>query len=643
MRLPSQWTQFNSGDLQGFLHETHNVHFDRAGAVTLSRKPDFFYTENEDSDFGRVQTILYFNDTYHFITDEEIFYGDIDGTNLTKTTGSVNLATSTDAAVVFGRMYVTGDSLADYWNGTSWNGTIGVALTSGKHHPLCNFESQVNDKLAIGNGNTVTLYDNGHNAGNTLTLPVEYEVISIRYRNQYLYVGTKHLNGGEARIFIWDGSGSAAQYGIGVGSSWIFSMTEYGQSVAFVTNAGQLRVVEGTSIRTLANFPIYYYPDRTWQGSSGVTVGGRVLNRGMVADGDRIYICVNGENEDDQINEMYGGLWCYDPSVGLYHKAGGPTQRHTGYTASDLTDDTLTLSASPDAETGDPIYITNNGNVTGIVSGQTYYIIKVAANQIKIAQTRRDAHVGTPIQLTGSHTSFSARLISLEAAAEVYPNGHGAVALPSPIEQPKEMWNGGVIYGVQSQNGADQGVAFLTLAQNVGGFTTQKLYGSTAITTWQKFITHLNNLYLDNEQLIVKIKTENKLGLPTIPQNITWTSDITFTTDDFTTWGVVSVGDEIFVMSGPGAGKSAHVSSVSAGASNYTVTIDEAIGASSGGGNVVADNFKKQMVITNSFAETGMPDIRPYGQKSAWIQIKVEMRGYEISIPFFDLDNEVYK
>lgn len=645
MRLPSNnsWTQTNAGKLFGFLNSTRGVHFDDKGSVTLSKHPVAYYRSTEDADFSYLLAVAYFNDTYNFLTDDEMFYGDFNANNLTEATNSNAFTTGSDMVVCYGRLYVSASTIVDWWNGSSWNGTIGVSLTASKHHPMCVFDSFPTYKLAIANVNTVTLYDSSHNAAtDVLTIPAEYEITTMRYRNGYLYVGTKNINGGNANVYIWNGSGTAAQYSADMGAHWAFSMTEYGDSVAAVTSAGQIRQVRGSSSYPIANFPIYHAEGKVWQGSSGLTLGGKVFNRGMQTDGDKIYICIDGTNEGEQAEGMYSGLWCFDPDVGLYHKAGISGDRAADITPIALSGNVIQFTATTTFETGDPIHATNVGSITGITSRETYYAIRVAFNQLSLAKTLRDAYAGVPIVLGGSLGSPQFRAVSIKNIGELYGARQGAVATVNPLEQPDRMWSGGVIYGGRTA-GNVYCLCVLSPMASVGSFTTQRIYSQNIKETWNKIYGFLNGLYLDNEKLVIKIKTENKLGLPISDrQSIAWTDTDTFTTTDLTVWGAVNEGDEVTIVTGTGAGRTAHIVSKTAGATFYTIVIDEDIGIASDSASVTVDNFKKIAVISNT---TPNKDISngTFTEKSPWIQVRVEMRGYEMNIPLLELVRETDK
>ena len=126
---------------------------------------------------------------------------------------------------------------------------------------------------------------------------------------------------------------------------------------------------------------------------------------------------------------------------------------------------------------------------------------------------------------------------------------------------------------------------------------------------------------------------------PTAPAgsiSITWTAANTFTTTDLTHWGAASVGDEVFVVSGGGSGKTAHISTITADATKYTVVLDESLFPTSGTATAIVDNFKKLQSITNATAEKEIGEVR-LGEKTPWVKIKVEMRGYDINIPLLDI------
>lgn len=647
MRIPSdnQWKQTNRGDIFGVLNATRNVNFDYDGYLTLSKRPIAYYSSADNADFGYLCAILYFNSTYYFVTEDSVFSGEFSGSALTERDGHVGLSLGTDAVVWNSRLYVSGNTAIDYTSdGSTWNGTIGVTLTSTKHHPLCVFESQ--NQLAVGNLNTVKTYNTSHSLIQTLTLPANYEVTSIRYRNSYLYIGTKEMNGGEAKLFIWDGAGSSAQYAISCGSNWIFSMCEYGESVAVVTNLGQLLILSGNELVELANFPIYSYPDKIWQTSNGFAIGGKVFNRGMVADGKLIYIVIDGSNAGDQVSEQISGLWCYDPAVGLYHKSLTNSDEKLALTESsiDTSADTITFNAALDAETGDPILITNVGSVTGLTNSETYYIIKESSTTIGFARTRYDALNDHKIDLGGSLGSFAATANPLESIGELYDVNQGAVAVASPLTLPETIWESGVIWGGRSNS--IYTVNTFSLSNNVGSFTTQKVYSENIKDAWNKLITFLSTLNFENEKVVVKYKTSERLSTPSQTISASWFDASHLQSTDTNSWNTIEVGDEITITSGTGCGYTAHVTEINQlGDLTWIMALDESIGVTSDTCTFTADNFKKINLSGSDSENSGDGFISSTidTTSSTWVQFRIELRGYEIRIPFLELANSVYK
>lgn len=639
MRIPSnnRWTQTNDGDIFGVLKKSIGVSFDEMGVVQVPGKPVAYYTENDDANFDLPISIQYFNSTYNVVTADNLFHGDFDGNALTEdATGDTNDAGG-DGIVVFGRLYISGTTKLQYWDGATYTDS-GVTYSSIDYRPLCEFESQSADKLAVAKDNVVTLYDSAHAAGNSLTLPANLKVTSMRYRNNFLYIGCRHIEGGEARVYLWDGSGSAFQYSVPTHSSWVFSMAEHQGSIVFVTERGELRLITGTSSQQIATFPVYHASGKQW--AADIDTYGKVLNRGMVSDGDRIFISVYGNTVTDLVEGMYSGLWTFDPQVGLYHRAGVTDDRvDTDASPSSISDDTITMDANHGGETGDPIFVLNAGSVTGITAARLYRCIKVNDTDFQFADNLYDAKNGVPVQLSGSIGALSIRFLENDTVGEIYGCEGGAVALLNSIEFPEEMWaHGGIIYGGNTDVGIGT-VMMIAPGRGWGSITTQKILASRVTEIWKKLHLILKNLVMAVEKVVVKIKTEEKVGLPLPPSSVTWSDTDTFTTGDLQNWGAVSVGDEVLILSGYGAGKTAHVSSISAGASEYTVNLDDTIGKSSETSTVEVDNFKKVNEVLATDPNPTYPDFLLPNEKAPWLQVKVEFQGFEPALYYMELEN----
>lgn len=125
------------------------------------------------------------------------------------------------------------------------------------------------------------------------------------------------------------------------------------------------------------------------------------------------------------------------------------------------------------------------------------------------------------------------------------------------------------------------------------------------------------------DKIIGKSRTGKKPNLPFIA-SITWTSTTTFTSAD-SNFQYASVGDEVMGVMGKGASSTAHISVISLNAGTYTITLEEAIGFSSGTAKVQVDNYQKmgQGVISSN---TANQDELTIGKTNANIQVKTEMR-----------------
>jgi hypothetical protein len=216
MKIPQEhkWSQTNEGDIFGTLHSSQGVTFDDYGKITLSKKSfNVFNSVIDDADFGYLVSLVYYNKSYIAVTEDEIFEGSLDVGGFTQVSSSPNVALNSDAIVYNSLLHVTTDTQLSTWNGSAWtNSRLPVALTTGLPHVMEVFESQPTYSLAIANGNRVQTYDTSYNANSTvLILPSYQQVTTMRYRNGYLYIGTKHLNGGEGSCvhMEWQRSGGA--------------------------------------------------------------------------------------------------------------------------------------------------------------------------------------------------------------------------------------------------------------------------------------------------------------------------------------------------------------------------------------------------------------------------------------------------
>ena len=648
MKLPKEhkWSQLNQGDIFSALHSTMAATFDSLGKAQFSKKTFAIFSSDTNSNFDYPLAINYYNGNYVVLTSDEIFEGSIDGDDFTEISGTPTLSTGSDALVIFGLYHVTTNNNLSSWDNSSWVNNL-ASLTGGVPHPMESFDSLSTYKLAIGNGNKVGLYDSSYNKSTSeLILPEEQQVTTVRYRNGYLYVGTKHLNGGDAKVYIWNGDGNAAQYEAPTGASWVFSMTDYGTTVAAVTSQGQIGEVLGGTFKEIAAFPVYYAPDKRWQGSGGY-VNGKVMNRGMATVGKRIYIVIEGEVDSGFMPEMRGGLWVFDPNIGLYHRA---TLSSTRFKKKAVTtsNNVFTVTEDHDLKDGDGVQFSAGSGITGITDGVIYYVKVTGADTFKLARSRHSLMNEEYMEVSGNSLSTNLIFVPNNDVGDQYFNGPGAVAKTVYNETPLKLWESEVIFGsrVQNINGTPGPYVLngFTPSLNVGQLEFQRLYGQSIQDAWDKLHSYLDGIDLDNEELIVKFRKDEKIETPLM--DAIWVNEnqirSVLASRVADPWEDISNGDEVVLIEGIGRGYSAHVTHIDVSAKTFTLTLDESIGEANTSLRFYATNYKK----TDSYNKQNKADgliKASIDASGSWGQIKIEHRGFESAIAINDIGAKTHE
>lgn len=641
MKIPpnGQWTQTNDGDIFGVLHETHNIYFDKKGEAKLSRKA-LALVDSGTSGFGEVLSIVYFDGDYHIVTDEKVFLGSLDLDNFSAVGSSPDLGSVSDGLVVFDRLYVSDTTALAYLN-TSGSWTTGIgSLTATYPHPLGVFDSLPTYKLAVGDGNTVKTYDSSGNLNpTTLTIPSNYLVTSLVYKNGYLYIGTKEINGREAAVFLWNGDGTAAQYKVDVGASWVYSMTPYRGLIALVTNEGEVLALNGASVQQLATFPVFHVQGARWE--AGNSTRGKVYNRGMIAIGDSLYINASGRVEVGSVPEMKSGVWCFDPGVGLYHYASPSTDLWTADSGITISSSVITTSTTHNLKTGDMVTFSAISGITGISAATPYYAIVESTTTLKISGSRQGAFDGTYITLSGTATSDTMNYAPNTDFGDIYQADSGAIAVCNYLDTPDPLFGTDILFGSEMKNNADAEkdvLCVLSSRYNEGSFTTQKLYTDNISQVWKSIYTFINGIVGDDEKIIVKYRDADSTSLPSTPVAITWSSSTVFTTTDPAVKSLLSEGHEVRFIQGRGQGRCAHVTAISTSVNTTEVTVDESYGSAGATGDVMFTNFKKIDTVTNARTQSAWSKSTA-DTKNNWIELRVEPRGFEPAVQIIDLTN----
>ena len=648
--IPSQKKKWKVGIDSSDIRRTRNMSFNENGIAKSAQQPIVLYTNTEDADLGFIKAIL--ND--YIVTSGNVFALNTGTGAMTEqtTTSMPDISgTASDAVYYLGELCVSSGLLSSTdtvggYNGSSWTSRV-TGLTNSTAHPLCVFKNR--NTLCIGNGNVIWQTAAGaysQDSSNTLTIPAEYTVTWMRWRNGYLYIGTRNTIGESARLFVWNGTGTSTGVGWSANCDWIYSGIEFQSSMVVLTSTGQLLRFNGGGFDELAHLPVYETTLSWSKNAVAYSTRGRCENRGMVAYGDVLYLNIDGMVQGDPdrqyLHDQPSGLWVYDPEVGLYHMAGYAYTKFNTLTITAVNSSILTVGTHL-CETGDQIRASSVGNITGLTTNRDYYVINVDSTHMSLALSAADAQEGRNITISGtpSGDTLAANRTNHGAVSTLTP---GAIGLITNTNTHSQFFGSDILFSGTAQDQTNTQVKTLMslgTGRNVSHMITEPIEAGGVKDAFQKIYTECKNLVLDTQSIVLKYRTRDKFGLPT-PHSYsssglaTWVDSSSFTINatvrDFKS---VAVGDEVEIIEGAGAGFTAHITTINNNTSTYTVTIDEVIPNIVAGytSEVVVDYWVKLGTIStttdtiiDSYAEL------PIGEKGSWVEFKVELRGRELSI-----------
>ncbi len=163
-------------------------------------------------------------------------------------------------------------------------------------------------------------------------------------------------------------------------------------------------------------------------------------------------------------------------------------------------------------------------------------------------------------------------------------------------------------------------------ANKVGAIITTQIHASSIQETWNKLWAKIKKFRDTNASLSIKIRSadDENVDLPFLG-SATWTNNTTFTSTD-TDFAVAAVGNEVEVLTGDGAGRTAHIKSIVKVSTTYTVVLDESMGSitATSGSLVRVQNWRKIGAFTSITKEY---EEFAANEDSTWVQLKVELRG----------------
>ena len=646
-----QWKQSTNSDLFGNISSTKNISFDQGGYLKLANSSRAIMNNTIDADFDKPAAIVKGSGNYFVPTWDSAF--DMDERILTAyptqhtTSGVPGTDTESDAIWSNSQLIVTQDTDVDYFSGSTWTDT-NIGLTASGQHPAVNFLSL--QAVAIADVYTVKLYNTPFSATptliTTLNLPSDFQITQMAYLNQNLYIGTQHINGGSGHLFVWNGSGSAAQQAYKVDSNVILSLCVHQGTIWLTTGSGELLRFTGGGFERMAAFPIFY-TDR----SMLVDISISMFKNTMKSNGDVLYILFTDEGNSLRLLNQPDGVWCYDKEVGLYHKYSVSNAllniQTIATTAVNTTTNEITV-ASPAPVTGTEVfYIDGSGTaIAGLTDATKYFTIKVDDTHVKLATTLANAQAGTAIDLTGTgnNTQTLNFFPNIDFGAFLAERTT-ALSVIEIVSNPK--WGTDVIWGGEvSRRTLSGDLAYMGTTtgyvENRGYFVTPKIFSNEITDTFNNIVLKYSPFTSETDKIIVKYRTEDdrrdEIDVSGTKWRATWTSSTTFTTTQ-TDMADAEVGDEVEFLNGAAGGMLAHITAISENAGTYTVTIDETYANYITGdlSTFVFRNWTKLATISSTgnayFSEQ-------LGVSGKFLQLKIELRGIGTRIEELKVDNK---
>ncbi len=637
---------------------TKGISLRAADRISIAKKPIVLFTNSDDSTFDLLLSIQSDENGYYFVTAKGVFtltnFGAPPSLIATTTTNEPSNSLGRDGVMFNGNLHVAGGDVVKYFASSIWNAGVASGTLSITYPiRLCNFVNKV--MLAVGNGNSVYLYDTSYSLNTTLILPSQYIVTGAEWRQNNLYIFTRNISGGSAMMFVWNGTGSTAQFGYPVSSDWIYSGCEYDNAIAVITSAGQLLKFNGGGFDELDNFPVYYTP-YSWSSSSSLINGtGKVGFRGMKAIGKRLLMNIDGSVtvQGSSYPGIYmpqqpSGMWEYNPSNGLFHRAGYCHTKYSTLTVTEVDSNRLVTSAAHNMQTGDAFYMNGIGSLTGLTSQQIYFAIVEGANAFQVALTVADANVGNMITVGGTAGGATVCCDSINEVGATLITAPGAIGLFNKnIEN--IFFGTEFMYGGETPNDSatnTYSLMSLGMGRNSSSFVTSRMIQPFPSSQFGQLTMWIDNLISGFEQVVVKSRKLKNIAYPTIVSSgaaakVSWTSNTTFTaTVSDRDMNNVKKGDEMTIIQGAGAGYSAHVASIGLSGGTFTVVLDEAIGNIVNGNQseVQFDNWVKERTINNKNRNLfqGYANMN-LNHTSSFIELKINLRGRDQSLNRFSL------
>jgi hypothetical protein len=649
INLPSEnkkWSQPNSSDLLGNIYTTKNINFDEQGYLKLSGRAVSLLNEGIDANIDQSASMNFDEGGYFTQTWDKPFRINIKPltTIPTQITGS-NVPAGTVAAdsIWFNNKIIVSEANdVKFREGSDWYDT-NISLSTAQH-PLCNFVYQ--NGWCIGSINSVRLYSTISTTPvlvETLILPEDYQVVSITYFNQNVYIGTRHTQGGKAVMFVWNGNGTSYQHAYEVDSHLIHDIVVFQDSIVALVSNGALMVFNGSGFTPLAYFPIFFTPFSLAEYNTT-----NLLRNCLRANEDVLYINFSFNTDNNIYLSQPAGIWCYEPNVGLYHKY-SPSISNADYeTVLDsnvsVANNTFTIaSGAIPNQTICPVLYTATTPVAPLKANKGYWAIRVSDTVFKLAYNKEDALAGTAIDLTGTPSGNQIFTFLPETDYGQFISNRGFAIFP--INQSSSAFGTDLIWSAENMSRSSASLlGYLgTVTEEIdarGYYISPKMFSQETTDKFNNFVIKYSPL-LKDDKIIIKYRTtdDGVTNIYSTDWDMTWTSSTTFTSTE-TGWSNAEVGDEVEILRGAGAGLLAHITDISVVTGTYTITIDETFDNYTVNDIGIATfrNWTKFITITSD--DTDGFVARQLDIQGKFIQIKVELRGKGVKIEEIKIDNQ---
>ena len=464
--------------------------------------------------------------------------------------------------------------------------------------------------------------------------------------NGYLYVSTIPQLGGNMNIHKRDTAGTWTNP-ITVGSSTGVSILEkYGDSIYVTLNGVEVRAISqadvlSTTTGTLdLGIPTDNYPD------------GSVITM-LKAGNDRLWIGVTAKSGNEGTVYTWDGETENTPTNSYkldYGIMAGTVKDGVPYVL-DARGRLLAFNGASFQEVGSLPFdkyalngIDQDSNIRSInTNGMTYSGDEILVNVSNVQTGEIDRNPDLPSGVwawsptNGFYHKYSA---TNSKAGDIDDYGQVDIERPGALAvfltQRSLPNNGTLLFGAQfytSTTNTEYGIFYndiIDTEQKVGSFTTSKIFSSSIEDTWQKvYVTH-RKLLDSADKITVKFRTED---VEPTKITLTWSDEKTFLTNE--DLSAYEQGDEVLITRGRWAGRSSRIESITSHGSGYTVILEDTFTGSTGSVIARVTNYKQAGTITDDDDKDWKAITFADGNKSTWVQIKVEMR--------FTGEDELYK